>query len=100
MSARLPRLSPGWIVLAVLLSVLYWIAPQQVPVVLYKSVLVVLAGVVGYLLDRWVFPYARPHSYLTANREDLCQSERLFLFACGRRAAVVAAAMLAVGLGL
>ncbi|MGE4296953.1 MAG: putative holin [Desulfovibrionaceae bacterium] len=97
----LPRLSPGWMVLAALLLVLNWIAPQQVPVVLYKAVLVVMAGVCGYLLDRWVFPYARPHEYLnTATGHPRDGSIWLFLGACGRRMGIIAAAMLAVGLGL
>jgi hypothetical protein len=43
---------------------LYFIAPQQLPVMLYKATLVVFAALVGYWIDRLIFPYARPDSFL------------------------------------
>jgi hypothetical protein len=56
-----PRMS-GWLAVVVLLLIAVWlIAPHQVPVSLYKLSLVTLAAVVGYWLDRSLFPYARPH---------------------------------------
>lgn len=113
---RAPRMAPGWLLAALLLVAVWWLAPQQLPVVLYKAALVILAGVAGYLLDRLAFPYARPHSYLSEDwrklhgRDDFVRNdadyplamryEPAFLVACGRRAIVMAAAMLAVGLGL
>ena len=107
-----PRMFPGWLLALVLLAVLAWAAPQQLPVIAYKVALVVLAGVAGYLLDRWAFPYARPHSYLRGDwrgrkfRNDdadnpvVTRYEPAFLVASCRRAFIVGAAMLAVGLGL
>jgi hypothetical protein len=112
---RLPRLS-GWllITLALMLAVLV-IAPHQLPVSLYKLSLVSLAGVVGYWLDRSLFPYARPDVFLQLEATEAEQDEgpnactleaqaddtllRLMGLAMLRRAIIVAAAMVAMGLG-
>lgn len=115
-ASRLPRLS-GWlcITLALMLAVLA-IAPHQLPVSLYKLSLVSLAGVVGYWLDRSLFPYARPDVFLTLDPatehethadDGTCTLEaqaddtllRLMGLAMLRRAIIVAAAMVAIGLG-
>lgn len=46
-----------WVIAAALLTVLVWlIAPQQVPVTVYKVSLVALAAVAGYWIDRSLFP--------------------------------------------
>ncbi len=51
-----------WLIAALLLAIMvYLIAPQQLPVSLYKLSLVALAAVAGYWIDRSTFPYARPH---------------------------------------
>lgn len=107
---KLPRLF-GLIVFNVtLIGVLIAIAPQQVPLTLYKLSLVTLAGLVGYWLDRALFPYARPDQFIDS---DNCQQEGEgiyplvtvvvdeFVFsACMiRRALIVGCAMLAMGLG-
>lgn len=45
-----------WIFLtALLLGVVWWFAPQQLSVVLYKVVLVLLAFVLAYMIDRSLF---------------------------------------------
>jgi len=82
---------PGLLLAGCLLGFLGALAPQQLPVILYKVALVVLAGTAGYFLDRWIFPYARPHEVAGEWRDISCMI---------RRAIIVAAAMLAVGLGL
>lgn len=89
---RLPRLS-GWLLITLLLLAAVWLlAPQQLPVSLYKLSLVTLAAVVGYWLDRSLFPYGRP--------DDLQVSEpEHFGAAMLRRALIVAACMVAMGLG-
>ena len=123
-STPVPRML-GWLAIAVLLIVAVWaIAPQQLPVTLYKASLVSLAGVVGYWLDRSLFPYARPDELLARWRlrgeMDLTHDEQAvadgmgdaqlvvgldaggaqaFAAAMIRRALIVAAAMLAMGLG-
>lgn len=62
-----PRLW-GWAVITILLMATIWLlAPQQLPVTAYKLSLVSLAGVVGYWLDRSLFPYARPDVFLSSD---------------------------------
>ncbi|MFZ6748535.1 putative holin [Undibacterium sp. Ren11W] len=109
-----PRMT-DWLIFALALSILIFaLAPQQVPVSLYKINLIALAGVVGYWLDRSLFPYARPDSFLAAETpqdnsidggglifdlECFVQNDLLFVAAQIRRSIIVAASMIAVGLG-
>ncbi|MBK6853254.1 MAG: putative holin [Burkholderiales bacterium] len=89
----------GWVLItAVLLAAVWALAPQQLAVSVYKLSLVTLAAVVGYWLDRSLFPYGRPDELL---ERTLVQPELAAAFAAAmlRRAVVVAAAMLAMGLG-
>lgn len=91
----LPRLA-DWLIATIVLTVLVGIlAPHQVLVSLYKLSLLATAGVGGYWLDRALFPYARPDRCLDLMRD------RGIIFAAAmlRRALIVAAAMIAVGLG-
>lgn len=110
--ANLPRLT-DWMLVGVLLCLtVLLLAPQQIPVSLYKLSLVALAGVAGYYLDRSVFPYARPEAYLCIDwRQGTDEAEyqvdyevvegyqRVFAAALIRRAIIIGAAMVAVGLG-
>ncbi|MDT4328508.1 putative holin [Methylomonas sp. MS20] len=111
---KLPRLSVWAGVSLVLLGVILWLFPQQIGVALFKVVLVTTAGVVGYYLDRSLFPYARPDGYLRHHPDGRyhaeCSAEDadfqvnegyhlVFALAMIRRALIVAAAMLAVSLG-
>lgn len=59
---RLVRLRMAdWLLYALLLLGLVWfMAPQQLPVVVYKLTLLSLAAVGSYWIDRSMFPYARP----------------------------------------
>jgi len=119
---RLPRLS-GWLFITVLLLVSVWaIAPQQLAVSLYKLSLVSLAAVVGYWLDRSIFPYARPDWFMHADQLaggdgdgamgfglqhdneasiDVWDSSMLLLAGVSmlRRAIIIGCAMLTMGLG-
>ena len=120
---RTPRMT-DWLVIALLLAVLVWlIAPQQLPVSLYKLSLVALAAVAGYWIDRSLFPYARPDAFLQLGNVhepmvrmggdaysdevpwinlDVAPDTALLQLAGQamlRRAIIVAATMLAVGLG-
>ena len=50
-----------WLLVALGLALLVWLmAPQQLPVSVYKLSLVATAAVAGYWIDRSLFPYARP----------------------------------------
>lgn len=110
---RLPRLTT-WLLLAVLLTVLLAIlSPVQLPVALYKLCLVALASVVGYWIDRALFPYARPDAFLNrdwrlgtvepvgeADYPVVTGYEAIFAACLIRRALVVGAVVIAVALGL
>ena len=90
------------------------ISPAQVPVVLYKLALVMLAAILGMFFDVAVFPFATPDSYLDDDWKRAPGAVRLrcadfaiakgylwpFVMACLRRAAVVAAFVVAVSVGL
>ena len=90
------------------------ISPAQMPVVLYKLALVMLAAILGMFFDVAVFPFATPDSYLDGDWKRAPGAVRLrgadfaiakgclwpFLMACLRRAAVVAAFVVAVSVGL
>ncbi len=115
---QLPRMT-DWLLFALVLSLLIFaLSPQQLPVSLYKLNLIAIAGVVGYWLDRSLFPYARPDVFLEQDAEPDIQAamdasggvlecqiggywQRDLLLAAAmlRRALIVAAAMIAVGLG-
>lgn len=84
----------GWLATSVALALLIaLIAPQQLPVSIYKLSLVTAAAVAGYWIDRSLFPYARPDP-------DAAAAEPLrYAASMMRRAIIVAAAMMAMGLG-
>ena len=110
---RAPR-TTTWLVLAALLLVaIAIVAPPQLPVVLYKASLVALAAVLGYWLDRALFPYARPDGYLYADwrygTEEpegasdfpvLHDYHLVFCAAMLRRAIVVGTVVIGVAMGL
>ncbi len=110
---RAPR-TITWLLLAALLLVaIAIVAPAQLPVVLYKAALVALAAVLGYWLDRALFPYARPDGYLQIDwRHGTDEPEfeadypvapgchREFCVSQVRRAVIVGCVVLAMALGL
>lgn len=50
-----------WLLYSLALMALVWfMAPQQLPVAVYKLALLSLAAVTSYWIDRSLFPYARP----------------------------------------
>ncbi len=103
-----------WLAVAVLLlAVIAVVSPVQLPVVLYKAALIALAAVLGYWLDRALFPYARPDGYLkkdwrfgTQEPEGdadypVCAAySREFCVAQIRRAVIVGAVVLGLAMGL
>ena len=105
---RAPR-TTTWLLLALLLvACIAIVAPPQLPVVLYKACLIALAAVLGYWLDRSLFPKARPGQYL--KHDDRLMADGRFPVQTGlhlvfsaaliRRALIVAAVCLAVATGL
>lgn len=103
-----------WLAVAVLLlAVIAVVSPVQLPVVLYKTALIALAAVLGYWLDRALFPYARPDSYLKKDWRfgseepegdadyPVCAAySREFCVAQIRRAVIVGAVVLGLAMGL
>ena len=117
LSTLLPRMS-GWLFIMVLLMAAVWLlAPHQLMVSLYKLSLVTLAAVVGYWLDRSLFPYARPHYFILPTAQEFpapLSAEHGHIWSPAvssgtmpdlaswcmlRRAIIIAAAMIAVSLG-
>ena len=110
---HIPRLL-NWLIFSVLLiAMLALLAVTQLPVVLYKLTLISLAAVIGYWLDRSLFPYARPDGSLKLRWKGRPEAadykvdhpvvdgyQRVFATAMLRRAIIVAAVMLAVAMGL
>lgn len=90
MRARLVRCL---LITLLLVAVIGAIAPEQLPVLLFKLALVTLAVWVAYWVDRALFPYARPHDYQGKDSE-------LFKACMMRRAVIVVGVVLAVSLGL
>ncbi len=111
---RAPRNSLFVLLAIALLAVIAVASPAQLPVVLYKAALVALAGVMGYWLDRVLFPYARPDSFLWRDwRKGTDEPEgdvdfpiastdymAAYCTAQVRRAVVVGAVVLGVAAGL
>jgi len=107
----MPRLS-FWIVITLALTLAVGLlAPHQLGVTLYKISLVSLAAVLGYWIDRSVFPYARPHYPLMIPQAEKdepspyvhphhtpegCQYDEV---ATLRRAILMAAVIIAIALG-
>lgn len=114
---KIPRMLDWTVFAIVLCALIFVLTPQQLPVSLYKLNLIAIAGVVGYWLDRSLFPYARPDAFqgttdllksgtdsddsfgLCFDRDFLPPNDLLFGVAMLRRAVIVSAAMIAVGLG-
>ena len=61
---RAPRNSLFLLAAILLLAVIFAAYPERLAVVVYKTALITLAAVIGYWLDRALFPYARPDSFL------------------------------------
>lgn len=111
---RFPRMTTFILLAAVLLMVIAVLSPVQLPVVIYKLSLISLAALAGYWLDRALFPYARPDGYLVKDwRCGACSADvshvdfpivdvymTAFIWACLRRAIIVAGVVTGVALGL
>lgn len=114
--ALLPRLLTLLIIVVSLLIGLFLIAPHQLPVALYKLCLVSLGALAGYWIDRVIFPYARPDSFLVNDWRRTTVAEfgspgavdypvvggyqKVYAAAMIRRALIVMAVAISVALGL
>lgn len=90
----IPRL-PGWyLTVVVLIAAIWWISPQQLPVVLYKAMLVALAVVLSYIADRSMFARLADRLSSTMPRDAFSAARVL------ARALVFLAVMLGFTLGI
>lgn len=110
---RVPR-NTLWLCIAlVLLVAIAVLNPVQLPVVLYKMSLIAIAVVMGYWIDRALFPYARPDGYLATDwrygtKEPEFSADYMvvqnhmsaFVAATVRRGLIVSATIIAVSVGL
>lgn len=69
--SKLPRLTSWWLIALALSLAVFLIAPQQLPVSLYKLNLISLGALAGYWIDRAVFHYARPQPSALRALDDI-----------------------------
>jgi hypothetical protein len=53
--ARAVRLWQAWVVSIAVFAVLYAVAPQQIPLTLYKVSMCTMGGIIGYWVHVWCF---------------------------------------------
>lgn len=102
LSDYVPRCA-GWLLIsAALVLAIAVLAPQNLPVMVYKLGLVTVAAVMGYYIDRALFPYARPHKYAHGHQVGSLAPHISTLFAAAmlRRSVIVLACILGLTLGL
>lgn len=85
------RMIEWMIITAALLAIIAVVAPHLLAIDLHKISLLTLGGVVGYWIDRGLFPYARP--------DKLSGVAIMYSAAMLRRSVIVGAAILGVSLG-
>jgi len=98
-----------WLVFALIATaVVFVLAPHQIGLLIWSLSKLCFGAYLGYWIDRTIYPYARPHDlFHMANRlasQDLRNGARHMRqqasLATLRRAAVMAAAIVALGLGV
>ncbi|WP_085503657.1 putative holin [Burkholderia pseudomallei] len=95
---KAPRLTV-WLIASIVLALLAYTTRQSDPllsITFYKAHLMSLGGWGGYWLDRLIFPYARPHEFVEGDVDAHCVAS--FQAASIRRAIIVAASLICVGL--
>lgn len=96
----------GWVgLVAVGLAVaIVMLADQQIMVGVWKMAMVAAGAFGGYWLDRHAFPYARPHALGADDAAGVWTKYDpmgiVFATCMARRAVIMAAAMIAVGIAL
>ena len=88
--SRAPRMTDWTVITIVLMVMLAMVAPTKLAVILYKVGLVAGGGVLGYWIDRALFPYARPDKVHRVHQP----------WAGLRRAIVVLACVIGMTMGL
>ena len=116
MTTKSPRLFYLLLITLLLGMTIAILAPSQFMVSVYKLSLVTMGGLIGYWIDRWVFPYARPDQFspdtvekplpdyvdgqvLWTTQEERHLYSTLFAASMLRRALIIFGVMVAIGLG-
>lgn len=88
-----------WLLASIIaVSVVGWIAPHQLGVLIWSLSKLCLGAYLGYWIDRGIFHYARPGKFqLESQLPDTWRAACLCML---RRALVMSAAILALGLGV
>nr|WP_255200387.1 putative holin [Halomonas titanicae] len=90
------RIGP-WLILALITTIgVALLYPHQLGVLLWSLTKLCWGAYLGYWIDRSIFPYARPGDFQCSNGNGLSAIALLML----RRAIIIAAAILALGLGV
>lgn len=90
------RIGP-WLILALITSIAVgFLYPHQLGVLLWSLTKLCWGAYLGYWIDRSIFFYARPGSFTGSDAHGLSAIALLML----RRAIIIAAAVLALGLGV
>lgn len=103
--SRYPRLLIWLLVTIALLLVAVLVAPFRVPLAAWKVLLVTGGAVLGYWLDRGLFPYARPGDMFQVARDyERCVNRNNHWVSANlaalRRAVIVFACILGLTLGV
>lgn len=89
------RIGP-WLILAIITSIAVgFLYPHQLGVLLWSLTKLCWGAYLGYWIDRSMFPYARPGAWVDSDAERPLLP--LFML---RRVIIIAAAILALGLGV
>lgn len=75
--SKIPRLTGWLLVVVMLLPVIGLLTPHQFLVVIYKIFLLTLGIVFAYWVDRALFSYDRPHTYLDTGEDLMHAATRL-----------------------
>lgn len=100
-----------WVLLGIICTAgLYFVAPQQLGILLLKATYITIAIAIGYYADRVIFYYARPHNMANdawvettthTYKTQRCEAAyRAYAIAMLRRAIIVGAVVIAFCLGL
>ena len=82
-----------WLIITILcITGLYFYAPNQIGLLAWTLTKVSMGAFLGYWIDRSIFYYARP--------KDVDMDKDVFIHSCYRRSIIIAAAVIACGLGL
>lgn len=96
------RMWPWLAIASVLLGVIAYLNPADVPVLIWKMNLLSLAAAIGYWVDRSAFPYGRPDMLVNLGDDgDWAMGEALvFVGAMLRRAIIMASLIYATAVAV